>query len=249
MNFPWQILILVAVGFIIKEYSAAKRENIYNSEDTRYQVRESFLSDAEKSFLEVLKAAVGNEFKLFGKVRISDLIRAKGSNEWQSRIANDQIDQKHVDFVICDRKRLIPVCAIELDDSSHHSRDALKNDTIKNKVFSKAGLPLVSFKAQAAYALEEIQSNLAPYLRAEVKADPTKNLGTPPKEQSDSRAEESGKRAETLQDGEDLSNEINIPIKRPFSVKVIDRPADYPENENPALIIHEPSCLKMQGIK
>jgi hypothetical protein len=249
MNFPWQILILIAVGYVIKEYSAAKKENIYNYEDIRYQVRESFLSDAERSFLEVLEAAVGNEFKIFGKGRISDLIRVKGANEWQSRIAKDQINQKHVDFVVCDRKRAIPVCAIELDDSSHHSRDALKNDTIKNKVFSKAGLPLVRFKAQAAYALAEIQSNLAPYLRAEVKAEPTENFGTSPDEQSNSRAAESGKGRETLQAEPDLTNEINIPIRRPFSVKVIDKPADYPENENPALIIHEPSCLKMQGIK
>lgn len=53
-----------------------------------------------------------------------------------------KISQKHVDFVICDQK-LHVIFAIELDDSSHCTRDAQKRDHFKNRAFKAARIPLI----------------------------------------------------------------------------------------------------------
>ena len=52
-----------------------------------------------------------------------------------------KIAQKHVDFVICDQN-LYVLFAIELDDSSHETKDAKKRDRLKDKAFAAAGIPL-----------------------------------------------------------------------------------------------------------
>ena len=46
-----------------------------------------------------------------------------------------KIAQKHVDFVICDQD-LYVLFAIELDDSTHETRDARKRDHLKDKAFA-----------------------------------------------------------------------------------------------------------------
>jgi len=52
-----------------------------------------------------------------------------------------KIAQKHVDFVIFD-KDLYVLFAIELDDSTHETKDAKKRDHLKDKAFAAAGIPL-----------------------------------------------------------------------------------------------------------
>ena len=53
------------------------------------------------------------------------------------------IDEKSVDFVLCDKLSLSPQIAIELDDQSHERADRKKRDEEVNRILEMAGLPLI----------------------------------------------------------------------------------------------------------
>src|SRR2546425_1147089 len=64
-------------------------------------------SDAERSFLGVLEQVVGSQYRVFGKIRLADIIRPRktlSKSAWAT--AKNRIDRKHVDFAICDPRTL-----------------------------------------------------------------------------------------------------------------------------------------------
>ena len=73
------------------------------------------------------------------KVGVKDLLSVTDKKQYMKYF--HKIAQKHVDFVICDRD-LYVLFVIELDDSTHETRDAKKRDRLKNKAFAAAGIPL-----------------------------------------------------------------------------------------------------------
>lgn len=73
------------------------------------------------------------------KVGVKDLLSVTDKKQYMKYFY--KIAQKHVDFVICDRD-LYVLFAIELDDSTHETRDARKRDHLKDKAFAAAGIPL-----------------------------------------------------------------------------------------------------------
>ena len=73
------------------------------------------------------------------KVGVKDLLAVTDKKQYMKYF--HKIAQKHVDFVICD-KDLYVLFAIELDDSTHETKDAKKRDHLKDKAFAAAGIPL-----------------------------------------------------------------------------------------------------------
>ena len=73
------------------------------------------------------------------KVGLKDLMTVSGARHYMRHFR--LIAQKHVDFVVCDNN-LHVLFAIELDDSSHDTREAQRRDRFKNKAFRAAGIPL-----------------------------------------------------------------------------------------------------------
>lgn len=73
------------------------------------------------------------------KVGVKDLLAVTDKKQYMKYF--HKIAQKHVDFVICDRD-LHVLFALELDDSTHNTKDARKRDHLKDKAFAAAGVPL-----------------------------------------------------------------------------------------------------------
>jgi hypothetical protein len=115
-----------------------------------YQLRENFLSNAERSFYEVLYRAVGSDYEIFPKVRLADIVQVKpGTETWQSYF--NQINQKHVDFLLCTADTLTPALVIELDDRSHLAPKTKVTDEFRDKVFRAAGLTTLRVPVRAIY--------------------------------------------------------------------------------------------------
>ncbi len=53
------------------------------------------------------------------------------------------IDEKSVDFVLCDKAYIAPVLAIELDDKTHTREDRIMRDKEVERILSMAELPLL----------------------------------------------------------------------------------------------------------
>src|SRR3989337_567741 len=65
------------------------------------------LTEAERSFYEVLQRAVGEELIVFPKVRLADLVWLPKGTAGRQALLN-RVLSKHVDFVICARSSLTP---------------------------------------------------------------------------------------------------------------------------------------------
>ena len=95
-------LVLGLLAVLIRLF-APRREAAYRQKE--------FLSPAERSFLDVLSQAAGDEWRVFAKVRIADVLTpAKGMSRsrWQS--AFNAISAKHFDFLLCDPARDASTC-------------------------------------------------------------------------------------------------------------------------------------------
>jgi hypothetical protein len=120
-----------------------------------YQQREDFLSAAELNFFRALEKAVDGDFYIFPKVRIGDLLcvieGTENARGWFARIA-----QKHVDFVLAEREKVVPVLAVELDDSSHERADRQARDEFVDSALGAAGLPILRVKVLQEYPVKEL---------------------------------------------------------------------------------------------
>ena len=129
----------------------------------KYRPVKSLFTPTEQKFLSVLESIAGDELKVFGKIRISDIITPdvnkfeKGSG-WHWLFS--QISQKHVDFVITDNK-LNLICAVELNDPSHEREDRKKRDRFVTNAFESANIPLIMINTQNQYLEQHIADTIA----------------------------------------------------------------------------------------
>jgi very-short-patch-repair endonuclease len=70
----------------------------------------------------------------------------------------NKINQKHVDFVLCDPNSFTPLLVIDLDDSSHMRKDRQGRDAFVDAALDAAGLPILHVSAQHAYAPAEVRA-------------------------------------------------------------------------------------------
>lgn len=137
------------------------------SQESPYQKEPTLFTPAERSFLGVLEQAVGNEFRIVGKVRLADVLKVKPGLDGPARQrAFNRIQSKHLDFVACDPNDLSIEFAVELDDKSHNQQDRQDRDTFLDKAMEAAGLPIIRFAAKKTYSVQEVGDAIANRLNA-----------------------------------------------------------------------------------
>lgn len=145
-----------------------KRRSLPSAVETApYVLVDHLFSPAERSFLGVLEQSLGDEFRVFGKVRVADVLgiaTCQTRAAWQK--AFNQISGKHFDFLLCRPGDLQPVCAIELNDISHARGKRKRRDDFLHQACATAGLPLVFFPAQRTYLVEDVRGAVAVALGA-----------------------------------------------------------------------------------
>lgn len=128
-----------------KQFFFDKRENEY------YQ-----------NLIEVIKIYFWNNYVVFSKVRIADIIKVQCYDRRDRNHYTNLILPKHVDFVICNKDYFNPILAIELNWNSHIQKDDVQErDEQKRLIFKAAGLPLCTVTNTK---ISEIKSMLTQYL-------------------------------------------------------------------------------------
>jgi hypothetical protein len=157
---PPIIIVIVLLGIVMLAALAKKARGGLGVDI--YRKQEQLFSAAELRFLAALDQAIAPGQRVLGKVRVADLVSVRaGLNPKLRQIAINRVAQKHVDFVVCSGATLVPVCAIELNDSSHDSRAAKRRDEFLSSVCSQVGLPLLVVKAARSYTTEEIRQQIS----------------------------------------------------------------------------------------
>ena len=110
-----------------------------------YEMNETILTERERSFYRILRPIADKlELQICPKVRVADIVSIKkGTRDWQKCF--NKIRSKHVDFLLCDYDMNI-VLIIELDDRSHETERAKKNDALKNAIFGNKLVRIRSLK-------------------------------------------------------------------------------------------------------
>lgn len=154
----WLIFILLALFALV---IAAKKINGEQSVVYEYEKHPVLFSPAERSFLGVLDAEIGAEYRIFGKVRVADVLKAKSSGDKnRNRSAFNKIQSKHFDYIVCDKNDLSVLCVIELDDKSHNQRDRQELDVFLETACGSAQLTLLRFEAKKSYSVSEVSERV-----------------------------------------------------------------------------------------
>lgn len=165
------------LGFLIAPFIKNRpADAVKVDEPLPYAKRDDFLSAAEISFFHVLQTILSDELYLLTKVNLADLFFVKRPHE--NKGARGRISQKHVDFVICNKQTMEPLCAVELDDRSHEKESRKQRDAFVDRVFGAAELPILHIPAAKGYVTHEIQALISELLHpsAEIASAPIQQI-------------------------------------------------------------------------
>lgn len=165
------LLIFIGLMFIGTILKTATSEILPHFNDLfPYSKVSTLLTPAELSFYHVLKIAMSEQFDIYVKVRLADLISVRkgmAKSDWGR--AFNKIKAKHIDFVLCDKKTSKIICAIELDDKSHSQPKRQYRDDFVDKALGAANLPFARFNAAYTYQSSEIEQDIQSLLSPAIK--------------------------------------------------------------------------------
>lgn len=127
----------------------------------KYQSQGKLFSPAEHTFFLVLKQAISDDFEIFAKVRIADiLIPDQSMSRRNQASAFYKISSKHFDYILCDKNTLDVVAVIELDDKSHNLDKVRARDVFVEKSCKTAGLKLLRFPCKSRYQVKSVHKKI-----------------------------------------------------------------------------------------
>ena len=129
-----------------------------------YYLRESILTPKERKFYEVLlKITNPDKFCIQSQVALIEIFQPTRDNYWGSK---GKIQHLHIDFVLCRKKDLHPILAIELDDKSHHKQNRSDRDKFLDELFSNFDLNLVHIPLAESYDARKLSDFLTKAIQA-----------------------------------------------------------------------------------
>ncbi len=149
------VVIVVAVIalkiFLPEEPSEKEIKSLYN-----YKRKDFLISRPEHEFFDILVEVVGNQYYVFPQVHLDAIVypqKYSGKRVFPFR----HINQKSVDFVICDKAYIKPLLAIELDDRTHEREDRKERDVEVERILREAEFPLLRVGNSGHFDKEEIK--------------------------------------------------------------------------------------------
>lgn len=152
-----------------------------------YAPRQGVLTAGELAFFPVLLSAVrlvaeqrqAAEPLVLAKVRLADVVEVATAESGslsltpsQRTTAQNRINSKHVDFVVCHPQTTRPLVVVELDDSSHNQPRRQARDEFVDRVCGSGPRPIhvLHVRASSSYDAErlakQIQEALVPIAAA-----------------------------------------------------------------------------------
>lgn len=174
MNFLIIVVILLLLAGLL---AAMKLKSTSKDDSLSFVSRQTLFSPAERSFLGVIEKALDNKYRVFGKVRLGDLVMpAKGLSNSKRFTGLNKVNQKHIDFVICSVTDLAVLGVVELDDQSHKREDREVRDVFVDRALNSAGIPIARFSAKKGYQIQEVRVKLAEAFKLDLSMAPAPRL-------------------------------------------------------------------------
>ena len=103
------------------------------------------MTKREDRFYRFLCKTFDQEYLIFPQMHLDSIVNYSGE-EKHSWGAFQHINRKSVDYVLCDKLTLQPICAIELDDWTHTWRKRIQRDIEVERILAEARMPLIRIK-------------------------------------------------------------------------------------------------------
>jgi len=150
------LLILFVIALIGVAILASRMSETYSPYPYR-QREKSLCTAVEAQFLTLLEKSVGDDYRIFTKVRLNDVVTVrKGVSKSASRSAQNKANQQVLDYVLCDRDSMQIKATIELEPAEPDPQQARRNWFLKNTL-TAAGIPFLRFKAKPGYRVADMR--------------------------------------------------------------------------------------------
>ena len=103
--------------------------------------KKKIMTDREIIFFKKLNRVIPRGFIVIPQAHLSSFFGVQSGQAFKYAFLH--INQKSVDFVICDIDDFMPVIALELDDRTHMNKNRRERDIEVNAIFRDSHLPLI----------------------------------------------------------------------------------------------------------
>ena len=153
-------VILLVLDFITRKIFNDKESTEIKKSTYHYFAKNTIMTERENKFFKQLNEILGNKWFVIPQVHLSALLnhKVKGQN-WKAAFRH--INGKSVDYVLLSKETMKPICAIELDDSTHNYKNRVERDAEVERIFAEAKLPLARFKNPEKLSRQDIVNTIA----------------------------------------------------------------------------------------
>lgn len=131
----------------------------------------------ERTFFGLLEEAVGNEFRILCRVKMSDILTIHQSTDKKtSKNAASRAGSKNLDFVLCSKKDMSPIIAIDLVHSGGKEGYKSQRDFYVSGALDAAHIPHCRIKVRPGYKAQDIRD----CIQAKLPKPTLKQLNAPP---------------------------------------------------------------------
>jgi hypothetical protein len=157
----WLVIIVVGIAIIIYTYFFDRKPTPLGYQ---YRPKNAVMSPTEQKMFDMLLEILDPKYYVFAQMHFDTILDYKSLNGEKWFGAFRHINEKSVDFVICNKETMAPIVAIELDDPSHDREDRVRRDIIVNEIFETAQLPLRRFNLKEAADRNYVHSKVSAVL-------------------------------------------------------------------------------------
>lgn len=169
------IFIIIVCFFIFLKYlndngfftenETTHQEKIITPSYLPYRMKKTMMTDHERFLFNNLRIILGNYYDIYPQINLDKIfyIDCQRSSKYYLGWLR-KINQKSVDFLIVEKNTQFPVFAIELDDSTHETKDRIERDKFVGEMFKRNNFSLVRFNP-GHYSIEELKIVLSKYIK------------------------------------------------------------------------------------
>jgi hypothetical protein len=161
MNIEILFWIAVCIGIAMEIWFFIHKEG--KKERAIYQKNASFFSPEEQILFAVLKRAIGDEYEIFSKIPVADLVISRsGQGQSETVKLKKSLLKQLFSFVLCNKTDMAVACAIRLEEPEP---DPLSREL--QSMCDAASLPLVQIASAPYHNAEEIRRSIHNAIRLE----------------------------------------------------------------------------------
>jgi len=152
-----ELILFAMISLIVIVALLASKLND-NSFPFPFDKKQAVFTPAEKHFHLLLEKAVGEDFRVINRVKLSDIVTVRnGVSAKATQAATNNAKGKYLDFVICDKDTMALLGTIDLVDTQGKGYK-IKKDWFVSGALEAASIPHIRIKVKGNYTLDEIRA-------------------------------------------------------------------------------------------